>query len=247
MLESQWIWIDHTGQSPSTWLGKTWQSHRWPYLKRWFMIFSKNHPSMMTKPFVWVPSAEFMRQEFFCAHLQEPAAWLEEGVSEFCWNWDFFFLTWWHWYLVKTPKNFYTRSFQHAQAPTLPSNETIHFLASFCIDTRPAQAFFEATRKVLWLGGILQVIMVAFFGAAATWPGRWDCIFGMCFWTIGSHNIWCFMICAHLDHTTSTRYYLRVCILLVFEKGSICNLSIFIQHFAWCNGIFITKLTQFRD
>ena len=128
----------------------------------------------MTKPFVWVPSAEFMRQEFFCAHLQEPAAWLEEGVSEFCWNWEMTLL-----FGQNTKELLYKINFNMLKRQ--PSNETIHFLASFCIDTRPVQAFFEATRKVLWLGGILQVIMVAFFGAAATWPGRWDCIFGTCF------------------------------------------------------------------
>lgn len=133
-------------------------------------FFSKNYPSMMTSPFVWVPSTEFMCQDFFCAHLQEPAAWPEEKVSEFCGNSEVFLLMT---LIFGQNTKELLWSLQHAQPPFFP-HETIDWSPFLkYIDARPAQTFFpQTTRKVLWLGGILQVMMVAFFGAAATWPGR---------------------------------------------------------------------------
>lgn len=125
----------------------------------------------MTAPFVWVPSTEFMCQDFFCAHLQEPAAWPEEKVSEFCGNSEVFLLMT---LIFGQNTKELLWSLQHAQPPFVP-HETIDW-SSFLkyIAAQPAQKTFfqQTTRKVLWLGGILQVMMVAFFGAAATWPGR---------------------------------------------------------------------------
>ena len=128
----------------------------------------------MTAPFVWVPSTEFMCQDFFCAHLQEPAAWPEEKVSEFCGNSEVFSfddVDIWskHQRTLMIIANMLNRHF----VPTKRLTEALFWKKQKYIDAQPAQTFFpQTTRKVLWLGGILQVMMVAFFGAAATWPGR---------------------------------------------------------------------------